>query len=97
MNTPGISGDKVKDILSPVGGLVLNNSKSDTDQLSPRSGTRKTYSSKYKSDSDRIHTMEEVRSCYKCGIGFKRIGIISTEERLEDHEQTPHVIECREC
>ena len=97
MNTSRISGDEVKDTLSPVGGLVLNNSKSDTDQLLPRSGTRKTYNSKYKSDGDRIHTMEEVRSCYECGIGFKRIGIISIEERLEDHELTPHVIECREC
>ena len=41
--------------------------------------------------------MEEVKRCYKCGIGFHRIGIISPEERLKDHEQTPHVIDCKEC
>lgn len=97
MNTPGISGDEVKDILSPVDGLALNNPNSDTDQLCPRSGTSKTYSSKYKCDSDIIHIMEEVRRCYECGIGFKRIGILSPEERLEDHEQTPHLIDCKEC
>ena len=41
--------------------------------------------------------MEEVKRCYKCGIGFHRIGIISPEERVKDHEQTPHMIECKEC
>ena len=41
--------------------------------------------------------MEEAKRCYKCGIGFPQIGIISSEERLKDHEQTPHVIDCKEC
>ena len=41
--------------------------------------------------------MEEIKRCFKCGIGFHRIGIISPEERLKDHEQTPHVIDCKEC
>ena len=36
--------------------------------------------------------MEEIKRCFKCRIGFQRIGIISPED-----EQTPHVIECREC
>ena len=97
MNTPGISGDEVKDILSPVEGLALDNPNSDIDQLCPRSGTSKTYSSKYRRDSDKIHIMEEIRSCDKCGIGFKRIGILSPEERLEEHKQTQHVIDCKEC
>ena len=41
--------------------------------------------------------MEEIRSCDECGIGFKRIGILSPEERLKEHEKTQHVIDCREC
>ena len=35
--------------------------------------------------------MEEIRSCDECGIGFKRIGILSPEERLKKHEKTKHV------
>ena len=46
VNTPRISGDKVKDILSPVSGLTLYYPDSDTGQLRPRSGTKKTYVSK---------------------------------------------------
>ena len=41
--------------------------------------------------------MEEIRSCDECGIGFKRIGILSPEERLEEHKKTQHVIVCKEC
>ena len=41
--------------------------------------------------------MEEIQGCYRCGIGFKQVGFLSPEERLEDHEQTPYVIECKEC
>ena len=49
------------------------------------------------SDSERNFTMEKVQSCYRCGIGFKRVGFLSPEERLEIHEQTPHSIKCDEC
>ena len=41
--------------------------------------------------------MEEAKKCRECGIGFPRIGIISSEERLNDHEQTPHEVHCKEC
>ena len=45
---PGIRGDEMKDILSPVEGLALDNPDPDTDQLCTRNGTSKTYNSKYK-------------------------------------------------
>ena len=41
--------------------------------------------------------MEEVRSCYNCGISFKQVGFLSPEERLEIHRQMPHSIKCGEC
>ena len=41
--------------------------------------------------------MEEIQCCYKCGIGFKQVGLLSQEERLKDHEQIPHRIKCGEC
>ena len=87
----------MKDILSPVEGLALDNPVPNTDQLCTRNGTSKTYNSKYKSDSDKIHIMEKIRSCSECGIGFKRIGFLSPEERLKKHEKTKHFVDCREC
>ena len=41
--------------------------------------------------------MEETQCCYKCGIGFRQVGLLSLEERLENHEKLSHVIECAEC
>ena len=41
--------------------------------------------------------MEETQCCHKCGIGFKQVGLLSLEERLENHQRLPHVIECAEC
>ena len=41
--------------------------------------------------------MEDIQCCYKCGLGFKQVGFLSQEERLEDHEQIPHRIKCGEC
>ena len=41
--------------------------------------------------------MEETQCCYKCGIGFKQVGLLSLEERLENHEKLSHMIECAEC
>ena len=70
---------------------------SDIDQLCPRSETEKTYKKKTISDSERIHIMEETQCCYRCGIGFRQVGLLSLEERLENHEQYPHVIKCGEC
>ena len=49
------------------------------------------------SDSEKSFTMEKVHSCYSCGIGFKQVGFLSPEERLEIHERTPHSIKCGEC
>ena len=48
-------------------------------------------------NSEKDFTMEKVKSCKRCGIGFKRVGFLSTEERIETHEQTPHSIKCGEC
>ena len=87
----------MKDILSPVSGLTIDSPDSDIDQLCPRSETKKTYKKSTISDSERIHIMEEIQCCYKCGIGFRQVGFLSLEERLEDHEQVPHVIKCGEC
>ena len=41
--------------------------------------------------------MEEAKKCRECGIGFPRIGIISSEERILEHEKTPHEVHCNEC
>ena len=58
---------------------------------------RRRMSASKNSDSERNHTMEEIQGCYRCGIGFKQVGFLAPEERLENHEQTPHVIKCGEC
>ena len=87
----------MKDILSPVSGLTIDSPDSDIDQLCPRSETKKTYKKSTISDSERIHIMEETQCCYRCGIGFRQVGLLSLEERLENHEQYPHVIKCGEC
>ena len=41
--------------------------------------------------------MEKDKECCKCGIGFPQIGTITSEERLREHEKTPHEVQCREC
>ena len=41
--------------------------------------------------------MEGIKKCFECGLGFPRIGIITSEERLREHEKTPHEVQCREC
>ena len=87
----------MKDILSPVSGLTFDSPDSDRNQLCPRSEIKKTYKKRTTSDSEIIHIMEETQCCYKCGIGFRQVGLLSLEERLENHEKLPHVIECAEC
>ena len=41
--------------------------------------------------------MERTKKCFECGLGFPRVGIITSEERLREHEKTPHEVQCREC
>ena len=41
--------------------------------------------------------MEKDKECYKCGIGFPQIGTITSEERISEHEITPHEVLCKEC
>ena len=41
--------------------------------------------------------MEKDKECFKCGIGFPRRGTITSEERLSEHEATPHEVLCKEC
>ena len=41
--------------------------------------------------------MESVRSCRDCGLGFKRVGFLSVNERIRDHEEIEHSVRCSEC
>ena len=41
--------------------------------------------------------MDSVRSCRDCGIGFKRVGFLSADERVKVHEETEHSVSCGEC
>ena len=41
--------------------------------------------------------MDSVRSCRECGIGFKRVGFLSANERIKVHEEIEHSVSCGEC
>ena len=41
--------------------------------------------------------MDSVRSCRDCGIGFKRVGFLSANERIKVHEEIEHSVSCGEC
>ena len=41
--------------------------------------------------------MDDVQSCRECGIGFKRVGFLSANERIKIHEETEHSVSCGEC
>ena len=41
--------------------------------------------------------MEDILCCYQCGLGFKQVGFLSQEKRLDAHEQIQHRIKCGEC
>ena len=41
--------------------------------------------------------MDSVRSCRDCGIGFKRVGFLSVNERIKVHEEIEHSVCCGEC
>ena len=41
--------------------------------------------------------MDSVRSCRDCGLGFKRVGFLSVNERIRDHEEIEHSVCCSEC
>ena len=42
-------------------------------------------------------TMESVRNCRECLLGFKQVGFLSARERIKEHEEIIHSIECNEC
>ena len=41
--------------------------------------------------------MDSVRSCRDCGLGFKRVGFLSVNERIREHEEVEHSVRCSEC
>ena len=41
--------------------------------------------------------MDSVRSCKDCGLGFKRVGFLSVNERIKAHEEIEHSVCCSEC
>ena len=41
--------------------------------------------------------MERTKKCFECGLGFPRVGNITSEARLQEHRKTPHEVQCREC
>ena len=91
-----IIGDEVTDILSPVKGLIPHHSQT-FDQYHYGSRTEKTCVSEIISGKGSRITMDNVRSCRKCGIGFKRVGFLSADERVKVHENRKHSVSCGEC
>ena len=41
--------------------------------------------------------MERTKKCCECGLGFPRVGNLTSEARLQEHRKTPHEFQCREC
>ena len=41
--------------------------------------------------------MERTKKCFECGLGFPRVGNLTSEARLQEHRKTPHKSQCREC
>ena len=37
------------------------------------------------------------KSCSQCLLIFRPLGLLTPEERLENHVKHPHLIECRKC
>ena len=76
--------------------ISSNNPEPDIGQLCSRSETKRTLRKK-NSDSENTHIMEDILCCYQCGLGFKQVGFLSQEERLDAHEKIQHRIKCGEC
>ena len=41
--------------------------------------------------------MESVKNCRECQLGFKQVGFLSARERIKEHEEVIHSIQCNEC
>ena len=41
--------------------------------------------------------MERTKRCLVCGLGFPKLGSLTPEMRLQQHENTPHRSRCLEC
>ena len=41
--------------------------------------------------------MESVKNCRDCRLGFKRVGFLSVNERIREHEEVEHSVHCDEC
>merc|ERR1712240_3288 len=41
--------------------------------------------------------MESVKNCRECRLGFKQVGFLSVRERIKEHEEIIHSIQCNEC
>ena len=41
--------------------------------------------------------MEEVKKCVICELGFPKVGSLTSEIRLQQHERIPHRNRCAEC
>ena len=41
--------------------------------------------------------MDRTKKCLECGLGFPRVGSLTPEMRLQQHRNTPHRSQCREC
>ena len=92
-----IIGDEVKDILSPVNGLTSHHPHALKVSSTTEAEPERHMQVNINSDSENRLTMDTVRSCRECGIGFKQVGFLSAEERIKAHERTTHSINCGEC
>ena len=41
--------------------------------------------------------MEKIRKCVICELGFPKVGSLTPEARLQQHEKIPHRSQCAEC
>ena len=41
--------------------------------------------------------MDRTKKCLECALGFPRVGSLTPEMRLQQHRNTPHRSQCREC
>ena len=45
----------------------------------------------------KLIVMEKIRKCVICELGFPKVGSLTPEARLQQHEKTPHRSRCAEC
>ena len=82
-----IIGDEVIDILSPVKGLTSHYPHALKVSTTTEAEPERHMQVNINSDSENRLTMDSVRSCRECGIGFKHVGFLSAKERGKVHEK----------